>query len=124
MPRATSSRTLTVPITTAIKILDKNPYRLYYTIQNLDTANYIATSPNPQVTAGIFGNHEGEHLAAGQEVSDDTDQAEVWAVANTAAVNVNVREVAETEEFPHNPARAPGRQEKREPGRELASRVW
>lgn len=98
MTRQTSSFSTQVPVT-AIKILDANPYRLLYSVHNHDAANYIALGTNAQVTAGVYGVQEGDHLFAGQPMSDDTDQAEVWAIANTAAVNITIREVSEPEAF-------------------------
>ena len=69
-------------------------------IQNHDAANYIAFGPNGNVTAGGYTTNEGTHLAAGQPVTDNSDKGEVWAVANTAAVNITVTEVSEIPE--HN----------------------
>jgi hypothetical protein len=103
MTRQTSSFSVLVPIAvagglTSLKILDKNPYRLLYSIQNNDlpAVNYIAISADPLVTAGAFGVHEGQHLAAGQPMSDDTDQATVYAVANTAPVWIAIVEISES----------------------------
>ena len=98
MVRTTSGFGMAVAVyaanTRATKILDANPYRLLYSIQNLDAANYIAIGPKDHVTAGAFGLNEGQHLAPGQPMSDDTDQGEVWACADTAAVNIAVVEIA------------------------------
>lgn len=85
---------MSLPVT-ATKLLSANPYRLLYSIQNLDATNYIALAHNRQVTAGTFGLHEGQHLTAGQPMSDDTDQGEVWGIANTAACNIAVVEITE-----------------------------
>jgi hypothetical protein len=87
-----------VPVT-AVKILDKNPYRILYSIHNHDAANYITLGCTAQVTAGVYGTQEGDHLFAGQPMSDDTDQAEVWAIANTLPVNITIREISEPEAF-------------------------
>jgi len=80
--------------TPATKLLDANPNRLYYSVQNLDAANYIALGTNPLVTAGVYGINEGQHLAAGQPMSDDTDKGPVYACANGAIVNVSIYEVS------------------------------
>ena len=104
MPRRTSAFSMSIAVyvagVSATKVLDKNPYRLLYSIQNLDAANYIALSPNSNVTAGVYGLLEGQHLTAGQPMSDDTDQAEVWAVADTLPVNIAVIEISEMPEEP------------------------
>jgi hypothetical protein len=97
MARATSSFSLQVPVT-AIKIFDKNPYRLLYSIQNLGATD-IAIGKNG-VTVAVYGSLEGQHLAAGQPMSDDTDQDEVWAIAQTAPVNIAVVEISDR---PSNP---------------------
>lgn len=96
-----------------VKILDKNPYRLLYSIQNLDAANYITIGPTSTLSAGLYGLQEGQHLAAGQPMSDDTDQAEVWGMADpvgAANVNISVIEISELpreEPKQENPRRAP-----------------
>jgi hypothetical protein len=105
MTRQTSPFSVLVPITIPLKILDKNPYRLLYSIQNRDVANYICISSDPLVTAGVFGVHEGQALAAGQPMSDDTDQAAVYAVANTAACNIAIVEISVVPEPEVNPRR-------------------
>lgn len=107
MARQTSSFSILVPITRPLKILDKNPYRLLYSIQNRDAANYICISSDPLVTAGVFNVHEGQALAAGQPMSDDTDQAAVYAVANTAACNIAIVEISVVPEPESNPRRKP-----------------
>ena len=94
MARITSSYATQVPVL-AIKLLDRNENRLLYSIQNLDGANYIAIGSDDQVVAGIYNLHEGQHIAAGQPMSDDTDLGEVWAIADTAAVNVAIVEISE-----------------------------
>lgn len=85
MTRQTSSFSVTIPLAVPTIILHKNPYRLLYSIQNNDAATFIAISSDPLVTAGVYGVHEGQHLAAGQPMSDDTDQAAVYAVPDVAA---------------------------------------
>ena len=95
MVRTTSSFSMLVPITIPARILSANPNRLLYSIQNLDVANYIAIGPKNDITAGAFALHEGQHVAAQQPMSDDTDVGEVWAVANTAAVNIAVVEISD-----------------------------
>jgi hypothetical protein len=89
----TYSMGFNLPITIPTRLLQANKNRKYYMIQNHDAANYLAFSPNPHVVAGVFDGNEGAHLAAGQPVTDNVSKAEVWAVANTAAVNVTVVEV-------------------------------
>jgi hypothetical protein len=90
----TYSRGLALPITVPTRLLTKNPFRLYYMLQNHDATNYLAYAPHSTVTAGTFLTNEGTHLAAGQPVTDNADKDEVWAVANTAAVNITVVEVS------------------------------
>lgn len=107
MARVTRSSAYAVPITTPIRILDKNPNRVMYSIQNLDGTNYVAVATHPQVTAGTFGASEGQHITAGQSVSDTDDKGEVWIVANTAAVNVAVLEVIEPKEGERRSIRTP-----------------
>lgn len=92
-----------VPTTEAIKILDKNPYRILYSIQNLSGANFISLGTGSTVTAGLYGVQEGQHLAAGQAMSDDMDRAEVWGRADTDIVYISVVEISEMPE--ENPGR-------------------
>lgn len=96
--RTTYSMGMALPIAIPTRLLTANPYRLYYMIQNNDAANYLAFSPRASVTAGVFAGDEGTHLAAGQPITDNSDQGEVWAVANTAAINITVVEVSEIPE--------------------------
>ena len=93
--RTTYSMGLALPIAPATRLLTANPFRLYYMIQNNDAANYLAFSPKQTVTAGVFAGDEGTHLAAGQPVTDNSDQGEVWAIANTAPLNITVVEVSD-----------------------------
>ena len=92
--RKTHSIGMALPIAPATRLLTANPYRLYYMIQNNDVANYLAFSPRQTVTAGVFAGDEGTHLAAGQPITDNSDQGEVWAIANTAPINITVVEVS------------------------------
>jgi hypothetical protein len=97
-----------LPLGTVTKILDKNPYRLLYSIQNLDAAIFIAIGSNPLVTAGVYGVNEGQHLAAGQPMSDDTDQGAVYAVPDVLAanaVNIAIVEISMVPEPEGNPGR-------------------
>jgi len=93
--RTTYSMGLALPIAPSTRLLTANPYRLYYMIQNNAPVNYLAFSPKQTVTAGVFAGDEGTHLAAGQPITDNSDQGEVWAIANTAAVNITVVEVSD-----------------------------
>jgi len=93
--RTTYSIGMALPIAPSTRLLTANPHRLYYMIQNNDAANYLAFSPKQTVTAGIFAGDEGTHLAAGQPITDNSDQGEVWAIANTAPINITVVEVSE-----------------------------
>jgi hypothetical protein len=107
MSRQTSSFSVTIPLLVVTKILDKNPYRLLYSIQNLDAAIFIAIGSNPLVTAGVYGVNEGQHLAAGQPMSDDTDQAAVYArvdILGANAVNIAIVEISMVPEK-ENPGR-------------------
>ncbi len=92
--RRTSTFSVLVPITTPIRLLTENSSRLLYSIQNLDAANFIAVGSHPNLTAGAAANTDGQEVVAGGYVSDDTDQAEVWAVANLLACRVTVQEVS------------------------------
>ena len=117
MARITSGYSTEVPIyPLRRKLLDANPNRLLYSIQNLDPANYIAISPDSQVTAGVYGLQEGQRIFALQPMSDDTDLGEVWATADTAAVNVAIVEIS-------NRPDAPGRRNPRRPGFPLTRRT-
>jgi hypothetical protein len=93
--RCTHSIGLTVTATAAVQLLKKNPYRIYYYIQNHDAANYIAIAPQATVTAGVFGHDEGTHIHANGDLDDEADQDEVWALANTDSVYVTVVEVSD-----------------------------
>ena len=93
--RTTYSVGIALPITIPTQLLHANPYRLYFTIDNHDAANYLAFSPNQRVTAGVYDANEGTHLAAGDLVNGVGSKQEVWAVANTAPVNITVTEVTE-----------------------------
>ena len=93
--RTTYSVGMALPIAPSTRLLTANPYRLYYMIQNHAAVNYLAFSPKQTVTAGIFAGDEGTHLAAGQPITDNSDQGEVWGIANTAAVNITVVEVSD-----------------------------
>lgn len=108
MTRQTSSFSITIPLLVPTKILDKNPYRLLYSIQNLDAANFIAIASDPLVTAGVYGVHEGQHLTAGQPMSDDTDRAAVYAVPDilaAAVVTIAIVEISDVPEPESNPGR-------------------
>lgn len=115
MVRNTSNYTKLVPIyvaatpgATVICLLRKNPDRILYSIQNMDDADFIALGPTNNITAGVYGTTEGQHLVQGQTVSDSVDQGEVWATADDAAGNaifVNIQEVTEKE--PTRPPMAP-----------------
>ncbi|MCJ7431374.1 hypothetical protein MUO83_09220 [Candidatus Bathyarchaeota archaeon] len=98
MRRTTYSMGLILPIAPATRLLTANKYRLYYMIQNHDAANYLAFSPSSVVVAGVFNGNEGTHLAAGQPITDNSDQGEVWGIANTAPINITVVEVSEIPE--------------------------
>lgn len=103
LTRQTSSFSVTIPLLVVTKILDKNPYRLLYSIQNRNAAatDAICISSSPLVTAGVFGTQEGQQIAAGQPMSDDTDQAAVYAtpdIAAVAAVTLAIVEISETPE--------------------------
>lgn len=111
--RTSRTRSFTVAVTPT-KLLESNPDRVMYSIQNLDAANYIAYGPNPNIAAlGTANANEGFHVVAGQVVSDDMDTDEVYAIANTAAVIVTVTEITEVS----NP-RSRGRMSERESRRE------
>lgn len=107
MARATTSTHMNVAITIPTLLLMENPNRVMYSIQNLDAANYIAVAAHQQVTAGAFSGSEGQHITAGQSVSDTDDKGRVYAVANTAAVNVAVLEVVEPKEGQRRNLRTP-----------------
>ena len=142
MARGTSSFGMVLIQNVSRKILDANDNRLYYSIQNHDATNFIAISPDDQVTAGIYGVHEGQHLTAGQPMSDDTDLAEVWGIVDNAqaagtTVNITVQEVSTKPKGgrpprmkgpPDNPrvgkVRPKPRFERRRELRPLASRMW
>lgn len=97
MARNTSSFSITIPLLIPTKILDKNPYRLLYSVQNNSLVNFIAISSDPLVTGGVYGVHEGQHLAVGQPMSDDTDQGAVYAVPDIAAlavINIAIVEIS------------------------------
>lgn len=103
LTRQTSSFSVTIPLAVVTRILDKNPYRLLYSIQNRNVAatDAVCISSSPLVTAGVFGTQEGQQIAAGQPMSDDTDQAAVYAipdVAAVAAVTLAIVEISETPE--------------------------
>jgi hypothetical protein len=93
--RKTHSIGMALPIAPSTRLLTANPHRLYYMIQNNGVANYLAFSPRQTVTAGVFAGDEGTHLAAGQPVTDNSDQGEVWGIANTAPINITVVEVSD-----------------------------
>jgi len=93
--RTTYSVGMALPIAPSTRLLTANPYRLYYMIQNNGAVNYLAFSPKQTVTAGVFAGDEGTHLAAGQPITDNSDQGEVWAIANTAPLNITVVEVSD-----------------------------
>lgn len=101
MARATRTRLYAIPVAAGIKVLERNADRVMYSIQNLDAAAYVALAAHSQVTAGVFGANEGQHLLAGQSVSDTDDRDEVWIIASgLAAVNVVVQETVETSDAP------------------------
>lgn len=93
--RTTHSIGMALPLAAPTRLLTANEYRLYYMIQNHDGANYLAFSPQQTVTAGAFLGNEGTHVAFGQNMTRNDDLDEVWAIPNTAAVNITVVEVTE-----------------------------
>ena len=95
MVRRTYSSRILVSNTTATKLLDENPNRIGYSIQNQDANNSIFVSPFASVTAGTGTASDGQEIVASGYVSDDMDQSEVFAIAENAAVSIVVQETVE-----------------------------
>jgi len=98
MVRESRSITYSIAITVPTRILNRNPFRVMYSIQNLDAANFVCVAAHQQVTAPAVGaetHNTGQRIVAGQSVSDTDDKDEVWCVANTGAVNIAVLEVVD-----------------------------
>jgi len=99
LTRTTSSIHIAAPAQAAgvspVKLLEANPFRVMYSIQNLDATNFIAVAAHSHVTAGTYSGSEGQHITAGQSVSDTDDKGQVYAIADTGACNVAILEVSE-----------------------------
>ena len=85
----------------ATLILERNPNRIEYSIQNQDAANFVCLGTDSNVTCEAVGaetNNTGARVVAGQNVSDDLDQGRVYARANTGDVHVSIIEVSNPRE--------------------------
>jgi len=77
------------------ELLKSNPQRIYYFIQNIDAANFIAVAPQNNVAVGGNTLSEGTRILAGDYMEDTDDLGPVWGIADTAAVFVIIVEVIE-----------------------------
>lgn len=77
------------------ELLKRNSHRIYYFIQNIDAANFIAVAPQNNVAVGGNTLSEGVPILAGDYMEDTDDLDAVWGIADTAAVFVVIVEVIE-----------------------------